>query len=865
MKIYNFENLKSRITKRENKKLLKKVFSSLKNVWRKRGFWIWTFRLFATGIAAIAMLFLYYAQSLPDPNKLLSRSVPESTKIFSKDEKLLYEIHGEEKRTLVDLDQISEFAKNAAVAIEDKNFYQHRGISVKGILRAVIYDVLSLKKSQGGSTITQQFVKNAILSREKSWDRKIREIFLSIAIESRYSKDEILKMYLNEIPYGGNTYGIEAASETYFKKNASNLTLAESAYLAAIPQSPTFYNPLGQNRSSLDTRKNTVLRAMREQGYITPEQEEQAKSEIVAFQKSKTGIIAPHFVMMVQSYLSEKFGEKTLEEGGLKIYTTLDTKLQELAENAISAFAEKNQKQYNANNAALVAIDPKTGYILAMAGGKDYFGKSFPENCKPGKNCLFEPNVNVAIAERQPGSSFKPYVYVTAFNKEHKMSPATMLVDVVTDFGTFAGKNYVPQNYDGSERGPISIRQALAGSLNIPAVKVLSLIGVENAVQTARSLGITSPLQNCGLSLVLGGCEVKLLDHVSAYSVMANMGVKNKQTAILKIVNKDGKTLEEYKPDPETVLDPESVYELISIMTDNNARSFVFGSNSPLTLGERPVAAKTGTTQSWKDGWTVGFTPSLAAGVWVGNNDGTLLKKGADGVLVAAPIWNNFMKNALSGTPIENFTKPEGITEIVVDKISGKLPTSETPETKTEIFASFSVPTEYDNVHLRIKIDTLTGLKADENTPPDRVAYQNITVLKSEQPNLPNWEAPVAAWAQANGYFYSQNTLNPVQLSNNITLSFFAPQDGEVIFNLPLSGEVNVSSLSEINSIELKLDGETIATLTQAPYRFVIDKDIESGEHILAAKAYANGGNTAETSVSFQYLPPSAMLQVPSQ
>ncbi len=847
MKVYSYKPPKVSSAKTKPVRRFKFKFNLKKTL-------TWIFRLFAVGIFATAMLFLYYAKDLPDPNKLLDRQVPESTKIFARDNSLLYEIHGEYKRTLVNLEQISQNLKNATIAVEDKDFYKHGGISFTGIARAIMVDILSGKKSQGGSTITQQFVKKSILTDDKSWDRKIREIILAVAIDSRFSKEDILKFYLNEIPYGRNAYGIEAASQSYFNKSAKDLTLAESAYLAAMPQAPTYYNPFGPNRTSLDNRKNTILYLMQQQGYITEDQKKLAENEKVNFSKITTGIKAPHFVLWVQDYLANKFGEKTLEEGGLKIYTTLDLRLQDIAETAVKNGVEKSSKKYNANNAALVAIDPKTGQILAMVGSKDYFAESEPAGCTPGKNCTFEPNVNVALSQRQPGSSFKPYVYGTAFKKEFGFAPASMLMDVVTDFGTYNGKAYIPGNYNGQSFGPVSMRKAMAGSLNVPAVKTLALVGVENAVQTARDLGITSPLSNCGLSLVLGGCEVRLVDHVAAMSVIANGGVKNEKTPILKIVDKENNTIEEFKSNPQTVFDPQAAYEIISIMTDNVARSYVFGASSPLILPDRTVAAKTGTTQNWHDGWTLGFTPSLTAGVWAGNNNGELLKKGADGVFVAAPIWHEFMANALKGTPAEDFSAPSGIQKIVVDEISGKLPTDATPSTKTETFADYSVPTTYDNVHIKVATDSLTGLPADSTTPQERIIYKVYTVLHSEKRDNSNWENPVVAWALAHGYTYPPNDAQILPPTGggaqNLSVNILEPADGSTISQLPFSITANVVSANPIVKVELYLNGELYKNSTAQPYTFIVDRTLSDGSYTLALKAVDVNGNIADTSAT---------------
>ncbi len=831
--------------KQSYQKLVRKYpFFALKNLG------VWTFRVGAAGILLISFLFIYYSYNLPNPNKLLNRQVPESTKILARDGSVLYEVHGEVNRTLVNLDQIPKNLQNATIAIEDKDFYNHGGVSITGLLRSVIVDVLSGEKKQGGSTITQQFVKNAVLTKEKAFSRKLKEIILSIEIEAKFSKDDILKLYLNEIPYGRNAYGTEAASRAYFGKAASELTLAESAYLAALPQAPTYYNPFGPNREALENRKNTVLVSMRDQGYITNEQYEEAKAQEVTFNKVKTSIVAPHFVFYVEDYLAEKYGEKTLQEGGLRVYTTLDPKLQTIAETAVREELAKVAR-YNAHNASLVAIDPKTGQILAMVGGKDYFGESEPANCIPGKSCTFEPNVNVATAQRQPGSSFKPFVYVTAFSKEHGYAPGSPLWDVVTDFG-----NYTPHNFSGNQYGPVSMRQALAGSLNIPAVKTLALVGVDNAVQTAHDLGITSPLADCGLSLVLGGCEVRLVDHTAAYSTLANGGKRNDKTPILKIEDSHGEVLEEYTQHENQVLEPQAVYQLTSIMTDNAARSFVFGGNSALTLGSRPVAAKTGTTNDFKDGWTMGFTPSLTAGVWAGNNNGDSMK--ADAVQIAGPIWNRFMRDALKDTPVEEFKTPDGIERVTIDTLSGKLPTNLSPTTKTEIFADYNVPKDRDNVHVGVLVDGLTGLPADSSTPEDQITTKIYTNIHSERPDNPNWENPVRAWALSHGYELPPSGArytseapgdNETPIGERPSVAITSPEDNATVGTNGFTVSVEAESENGIAKVDIAIDGDIVETLTDRPYTTTIRKKYPQGSHTVSARATDKKGGTNATNV----------------
>lgn len=852
MKVYNYQSQSSNSSKSAKKNSStsrSRQKFSIKNwrawaadlPWTRIG--TWGFRIGAAGVLLVAFLFIYYSRSLPDPNRLLGRNVPESTKIYAKDETLLYEVHGEVKRTLVNLDQINPNLKNATLVAEDRNFYSHAGISITGLARSAFVDIIHGSKKQGGSTITQQFVKNAMLSNEKSYLRKLKEIILSIELEARFSKDEILKMYLNEIPYGRNAYGVEAASQSYFNKSAKDLSIAESAYLAALPQAPSYYNPSGPNFDALEARQQYILNQMKDLGYITQDQLDSATNEDVQFQKVSNSIKAPHFVQYIEEYLAEKYGEQSLQEGGMKVYTTLDPKLQEIAEKAVADGAAKNISA-GGYNAALVAIDPKTGQILAMVGSKDYFGDNFPNNCNP-KTCLFSPNVNIATTLQQPGSSFKPYAYVTAFGREFKYSPASMLVDVKTDFGG----GYSPNNFNLSSNGPLPMRKTLAGSLNVPAVKTIALIGPDKVIETARSLGITAQFTDCGLALVLGGCDITLLDHTAAFAALANKGNRSEKTAILKVVGQEGNILEEYKEKRDQVLDEQAVYELTNILSDNNARSFIFGANSPLQLGNRPVAAKTGTTQDFRDGWTMGFTPSLAAGVWVGNNNNAPMKK--DAVVMAGPIWNQFMKEALKDTPIEQFERPAGIKTVTVDALSGKLPTQYTPETKSEIFADYAVPTKYDDIHIPVKIDSTTGQPATDSTPPNQVTTEVYNVLHSERPDNPNWENPVIAWALEHGYKYPPGSgiTNP---NDNSKIKITSPSDGDTITKTPVTVNMTVEG-NNITRVDIYMDGGFVGSIDSPPYKAKLVQKYSDGTHTISAKVVYEDGSTATDSVTVQY------------
>lgn len=795
----------------------------------------WTLYLAAFFLLAGSILFAVVSLSLPDPNKLMNRVVAQSTKIYARDgSTLLYEIHGEAKRTLIELKDVPDYTKNATIAIEDKDFYKNPGFSWRRILSSAFSNLKSGDLTgQGGSTITQQFVKNAILTKEKTYTRKIKEVVLAIELQQRFSKNDILKMYLNEIPYGQNAYGIEAAAQTYFGKHSKELNLAESAYLAALPQAPTFYNPFGPHRDRLDVRKNVVLDEMYRQGYISIQERDTAKNEKVTFNKIKDSILAPHFVMYVQNQLAEKYGEKTLEEGGLKVVTTLDYKFQQIAEKAVKEGVERNLTRNKANDAALVAVDPKTGQILAMVGSPDYFNE---------KN---DGQVNASLSNLQPGSSIKPYIYATAFKQG--MSPATMLVDVKTVFGTYGGKEYAPSNYNGANNGVLSMRKALAGSLNVPAVKTLSLVGVQNAIDTMKDMGITSDVSSdrCGLSLVLGGCEISLLDHTSAMGVFANGGIRHEKTPILKVTDARGKVLEEYREDlGQEVIDPQVAYEIVSIMSDNDARTYVFGAKSPLILPDRVVAAKTGTTQSWKDGWTMGYTPSLVAGVWTGNFDGTPMRQGADGVVTAAPIWNQFMREALKGTPPEQFLEPTGIQHIYVDSVSGKLPTEYTPQTKSEVFASFAIPKDFDDVHIPVQINKLNGKRATDKTPSDFIETRVYTVIHSERPTEPNWEIPVQNWARAAGYSYPPSELDDGsvnQPAGNTQVQFISPTNNQEITSVPFNTQVSVSGGPTAQSVEIYLEGAYQGSRSQAPYIFSIDPDKKGWQTLMTIVRFQNG------------------------
>ncbi len=609
-------------------------------------------------------LFLWYIKDFPRPEIFSERHLTQSTKIYDRTGKvILYEVYGEEKRTWVPLKAIPEYLKQAVIVAEDANFYSHPGVDLKGIVRAILEDLKIGKPVYGGSTIPQQLIRSTFLSTEKTVQRKTREVILALELNRRYPKDQILEWYLNQIPFGQNAYGVEEASQTYFKKSVSEISLAEATILASLIKAPYRLSPYKEEgKKELLARKDYILDRMVAKGYLDSEKAAEIKKEEVKFAERKTELKAPYFTLYALQELEKKYGREFLERGGLKVYTTLDWELQKIAEEIVRKGIERN-KIANAHNAALVALSPKTGEVLAMTVGTgDYNAEPYPEGCQTGIDCLFDPKFNVATGGegylgRQPGSAFKPFVYVTAFQKGY--SDKTIVIDELTNFGVWGGKEYIPQNYDQKFRGAVTLRGALAQSLNVPSVKVLLyLAGLEESIKTAQACGITTLKPPFGPSIVLGGWEVKLLEITSAYGVFANDGKKVSTTTILKIEDFQGKIIEENKKSEIRVLEKNAVRLLNDILSDNEARAPMFGSRSPLYFEGYQVAVKTGTSQDYRDAWTIGYTPSIVVGVWVGNNNNQPIKK-RPGVMVAGPIFHDFLEKILSKYPKETFPKIE--------------------------------------------------------------------------------------------------------------------------------------------------------------------------------------------------------------
>ncbi|MFA6255233.1 MAG: penicillin-binding protein [Patescibacteria group bacterium] len=818
----------------------------------KAGLTLGAFGIAFFGIVSIIML-AWIARDLPNPNRIIDRSIALSTKIYDRTgETLLYDVHGDEKRTFVSLTDIPESLKEATLTAEDRKFYEHGGISITGIIRSVIKNTLTGSKV-GGSTLTQQLVKNAILSPEKKYTRKIKEVILSYQIEKKFSKDEILQMYFNEIPYGSVAYGAEAASQTYFGKGVKGLSLAETAILAALPQAPTYYSPYGGHIDALFARQHWILDSMAELGYITEQEAELAKAEKVEFKKRSENMMAPHFVMYVKEYLTEKYGDLVVEQEGLQVITTLDLYKQKIAEEAVAEAIEKNVKNYNANNAALVALDPKNGQILAMVGSKDYFADPAPEGCTPGKDCVFDPQVNAVTSLRQPGSSFKPIVYTAAFKKGY--TPTTILYDVVTKFLNYDGRDYEPKNYDLKEHGPVTMRQALQGSLNIPAVKTIYLTGVDNVIDLAEDLGYTSfrDRSRFGLSLVLGGGEVKLLEHTNAYATLAREGEWHPPVAILEVKDKDGNILEEYKNKEKKVLATQTARQINNVLTDNASRAFIFGESNYLTLGGRPVAAKTGTTNDYHDAWTLGYTPSLAVGVWVGNNNNSEMKRGADGSIVAAPIWHTFMQRVLGDTPAEGFKEPDAVqtdkpvlngsiaegVKVKIDKTTGLLATNLTPESQVE-------EKTFRQVHC-----ILYYINKDDpqgNSAPDL-----------NDPQYPRWEEAVQRWAKENN-IVSENPPTEYDTTHTTAdqpkIEIVAPDSNQTITSRDFKATVTTSAPRGVTRVEYYLNDQLLKNVTTSPFNlevFLEDPGLRSGFYTLKAIAYDDVDNNKSDQIELNF------------
>ncbi len=698
--------------------------------------WVW---LALAGLVIVLAGFFYLLRDLPSPTKLQTGdSYAVSSQIFDRNGVLLYEIIGDEHRIPIKLADLPEHVTQAVVAIEDKNFYTHWGFDVAGIVRALRANITG-GQVQGGSTITQQLVKNALLTREKTITRKVKEGVLAVITELIYSKDEILEMYLNYISYGGTSVGIEAAAQTYFDKPAKDLTLAEASLLAGLPQAPTTYSPFGSTPEKGKERQQAVLRRMAEDGYITKIEEAAAASEPLKFAISRSDIEAPHFVFYVRDLLYEEFGVDVVERGGLRITTTLDLELQKAAEASLSAELATLERYQVSNGAALV-VKPNTGEVLVMVGSKDYFDS---EN---------DGQVNVTLAERQPGSSIKPLMYATAF-QDKTLNPGSLLIDAPTCFTSAGQKPYCPKNYDGSYSGPVPVRRSLANSLNITAVKALRTLGVERFIEMATALGITTwtDPSRYGLSLTLGGGEVRMIDMAQAFGTLANEGVKVPLSPILKIEDYKGTVfreldrekrvadlefLSEYDEktagDLTRVMNRAPAYLVSHILQDNAARQQAFGLRSELVIPNQIVSVKTGTTNELRDNWTIGYTPEFLVATWVGNNDNTRMNgRIVSGVTGAAPIFNDIMRFILADRePVWQDKPPDVLSAQVCAHGMPPSPGDNCQAKDQELYWDQSIPSRSLAVRKNTWIDPTTGLPPKPGEQIDGLVLEERSIFQ---------------------------------------------------------------------------------------------------------------------------------------
>lgn len=804
-------------------------------------------------------MFFFWISTFQLPNldsSFVDRKVVSSTKIYDKTGKiLLYDVNQDIRRTVVPFDQISRNVKNASIAIEDREFYQHNGIQIKSILRAIFVNTTALGYSQGGSTITQQVVKNSLLSKEKILSRKIKEWVLALKLEKVLTKDEILAMYLNESPYGGSIYGVEEASQVYFGKKALDLTVAESAYLAALPQAPTYFSPFRANKDKLDERKNLVIQEMLRDGFITEEEATTARAEVVVFKPKQTeGIKAPHFVFYVIDQLNKKYSEDVVRNNGLRVITTLDYELQQKGEEIAKRNALANKTKFNAENAAFIVLDPKTGGILSMIGSRDYFDTEIDGNF----NASISPN-------RQPGSTFKPFVYAEAFIKGY--TPETVLFDAKTQFSTNClpenltsiGGCYSPDNYDMKNRGPLTLRDSLAQSINVTSVKTLYLAGLRDSLALAKKMGIESLKgpEQYGLTLVLGGGEVSLLEIAGAYTVFANEGVRNPPYAIQEVKDISGTVLETYKQNPRDVLPTEVALNISSILSDNVARAPAYGQSSFLSFTNQDVAVKTGTTNDYRDAWIIGYTPQVTLGAWVGNNNNSPMEKKVAGFIVA-PMWREYMDEILKFVPSTSFSDPvkedsyslkpvlrgkwQGGISYLIDSVSGQTATEFTPKESIQELLSGGIR----SILFWLNKDNPRG--AGPGNP-------------SSEPQYKYWEYGINRWLEENGVQQPSDPILPQRYdtvhtsTNKPTISITNPVPNS---NFKHTDTVSVSVTTggsfPVKKVEFFINNIHIGESINTPFSFsFVPKDVSSitKSNTLRAVVYDSVFNKNQTETLF--------------
>lgn len=824
--------------------------------------------LVAGGLLSVIVIFALFARQLPNPDTLLERSYELSTKLYDRNGELIYEVFGEKNRTLVKVEDISPYIVYATLATEDSGFYQHKGFSFLGMLRAVKNMALG-QSLQSGSTLTQQVIKNTLLSQDQTLTRKIKELILSLQLEQAYGKDEILQMYLNETPYGGQNYGVYSAAKAYFNKEPKDLSVAESAYIAGLPQSPSVYSPYSQNPSIGLERKDYVLYLMNVRGwlgedgnrhYLSEEEYNKAKEEELVFDSAKVAFKAPHFIFYVKEQLVKMYGEDVMEQGGLKVTTTLDLKTQDLAETIVKEEITKAEKE-NVWNGSLVALDSKTGQIISMVGSKDYNGDVQPEGCISGAanedGCKFDPYVNVATSLRQPGSAIKPITFATMLSQGY---PASFpFLDVQTVFpGSSPDKPYIPVNYDGTFRGPMSMRKSLANSLNIPAVKALSIVGIDNMISMAEKMGITTftDRQRYGLALTLGGGETTLLELTGAYSVFAAEGTFRSPTPFVEIKDSNDRVLYKWNDSGKQVLSKEVAFIIWDILSDDGARSDVFGAGSLLNIKNHRVAVKTGTTDDKRDNYAVGFTPQITVGVWVGNSNNEKMNPYiASGVSGATPIYNRFFTDYLNNNNIkledEKVKPSDQLEKVDIDKISGMLPVNGF-DTRQEWFIKGTKPTAQSTWFKTLEVCDVDGnLANDSCRDADQTDTELFVKVEAERPE---WQTGVDAWIKEK--YNDDNRFFPPTIETVLKFNGDEVENKDEVYakivgvksgdNVPLMFRLNVevSAYNDIEQVTIYMDDNKVTEDKGKPFGYNFElssKDI--GKHKFRVVAEDEDGN----------------------
>jgi len=793
------------------------------------------------------LIFAWYAKDLPSPGKL-SQTSGYSTVYYDRDGKTLYEMYKDKNRVPVKFSEMSTYLKQATIAVEDKNFYKHKGISEGGILRAA-FNIVFKGRLEGGSTITQQLIKNVLLDARRTPSRKIKEMILAFEVERRYTKDQILEMYLNEAPYGGSYYGVGTASLGYFGKQPKDLNLVESAIVAGLPQNPPYYSPYIGKNDAWKFRAQDVLRRMREDKYITKEQEKDAlkKLEAVRFTSPKLAINAPHFVFFVKDQIEQEYGGKLIEQG-VKIKTTLSLEVQKIAEKVVKEEIGKLE-DYNVGNGAVVVLDSKTGEILAMVGSYDFNDEKF------GK-------FNAALGLRQPGSSIKPITYALAFEKGY--TAATPIMDVKTVFPNQGDKDYIPENYDGKYRGPMQLRFGLGNSINVAAVKLLAMVGIRDFLQKASDMGLggfaptDENMARYGLAVTLGGGESTLLDMTCAFTIFANSGLKKEISSYVEVTDFKGKTIyKQVRAKEKKVFSPEVAFLISHILSDNNSRLAVFGPNSYLNIPGKTVAVKTGTTDDKKDNWAIGYTKDITVGVWVGNNDNSAMNpKIASGATGASPIWYRIMGELLKTYHDGIMDKPNKVKTVEIDALFGGLPKEGYP-TRSEYFIEGTEPKDVSSYYKKLKISKSNGKLANEvEIKTGNFEEKEFIVITENDPvstdGKNRWQETINAWEKdQSDSKYHAPTETSDSSSDSVIVSIKNPSDKQTLTSKDVEVKVKITSIEPIKNIKMYLNGQEIKSIDGDNKEINESISLEDGVYELKIIAWNQKDKNGDSTIRF--------------